>query len=81
MILVYSSHSCDVISHISEERLVWELGWPVTLVEDKDKLCDGLGFFTSPPPLFDPLSAPKTGGGFRREHATGITRVAFSSKQ
>lgn len=54
---------------------MWELVWPVMLVEGKEKLCDGWG--SSPLPPFD----PKTGGVFSREHTSGITRVAFSSKR
>lgn len=51
------------------------------LVEAKEKLCDVLGFFTSPTTAFDPTSVPKTGAGFSREHATEVIRVAFPSKQ
>lgn len=81
MILVFSSHSCDIISYLSEERLVWELGWPVTLVESKRSCAMGWGSLPLPPPPFDPVPAPKTGGGFSREHAAGITRAVFSSKR
>jgi len=38
----------DIISHLSEERQIWELDWPVTPVDSREKPCDGLGFFTSP---------------------------------
>lgn len=48
MILMCSSHTWDINSHLSGERLVWELGWLVTLVEGKEKQCNELEFFTSP---------------------------------